>query len=96
MPKNSLSFNDIIKLVNGEKIIREIPIRFFKSLKNLSINIKPTKITITANSNKKLINNIYLPLHIINLNHKLDNRSKLIKFINKIKLYLKHILTKLL
>lgn len=95
VPKNSLSFNDIIKLVNGEKIIREIPIRFFKSLKNLSINIKPTKITITANSNKKLINNIYLPLHIINLNHKLDNRSKLIKFINKIKLYLKHIFTKL-
>ena len=91
MPRDSLSFDDILKLVKGEKIIRLIPIRFFKSLKHLSINIKPTKITIAANSHKKLINNIYLPLHIINLNHKLDNRSKLIKFINKIKLYLKYL-----
>ena len=53
-PKNSLNFEDILKLIKGDKIIRLIPIRFFKSLKNLSINIKPTKITIKMNNNNKI------------------------------------------
>jgi hypothetical protein len=46
VPKDSLSFNEVINLFNGESITKIIPIRFFKSLINLSINIKPTKITI--------------------------------------------------
>lgn len=50
---------------------------FFKSLKNLSINIKPTKITIQANSHKILINNTYLPINIINLNNPLDRINKI-------------------
>ena len=89
VPKNNITFNDIIKLANDNKLTKLIPIRFFKSLKILSINIKPTKITIQKNSNKTLINNIYLPHNIFNLNNILDNRPKLIKLINKINLYLK-------
>jgi hypothetical protein len=46
VPKNSLTFNEIIKLFNGDILIKLIPIRFFKSIINLEINIKPTKITI--------------------------------------------------
>jgi hypothetical protein len=46
VPKNSLSFNEIIKLFNDEILTKLIPIRFFKSFINLTINIKPTKITI--------------------------------------------------
>jgi hypothetical protein len=92
VPKNSLTFNEIIKLFNGDILIKLIPIRFFKSIINLEINIKPTKITIKKNSNKKLLNNIYLPINIFNLNNSLDNRSKFIKISNKIYLMLKYIL----
>ena len=38
--------------------------RFFKSIINLSIFIKPTTITIKANKDKELINNVYKPIHI--------------------------------
>lgn len=95
VPRDSLSFDDIIKLVKGEKLTRVIPIRFFKSLKHLSINIKPTKITIKMNHDKRLVNNIYLPINIININNPLDTRPKLLKFINKIKLYLRYLFNKI-
>jgi hypothetical protein len=92
VPRDSLSFEDIIKLTKGDKIVRLVPLRFFKSLKNLSINIKPTTLTIQMNHSKKLMNNIYYPINIINLNHSLDNRNKLIKFINKIKIIFQHLI----
>jgi hypothetical protein len=92
VPKNSLTFNEVINLFNGESIIKIIPIRFFKSFINLSINIKPTKITIKKNSHKKLLNNIYLPINVFNLNNSLDNRTKLIKLANKIYKFLKYII----
>jgi hypothetical protein len=92
VPKNSLTFNEIIKLFNGDVLIKLIPIRFFKSFINLEINIKPTKITIKKNNNKKLLNNIYLSINIFNLNNSLDNISKFIKIVNKIYKYLKYIL----
>jgi hypothetical protein len=91
VPRNSVSFDEIIQLSKGEKLVRDIPTRFFKSLKNLSINIKPTKITIKMNNSKNLVNNIYLPISIFNINNVLDTIPKLIKFINKIKIYLKYL-----
>lgn len=90
--KDSLTFNEVIKIFNGESITKIIPIRFFKSFINLNINIKPTKMTIKKNSHKKLLNNIYFPINIFNLNNSLDNRSKLIKLANKIHKFLKYII----
>lgn len=90
--KNTLSFDDIIKLSKGDKIIREIPIRFFKSLKYLTINIKPTKITIQIKPEKLLVNNMYLPINIFNINNPLDTRSVFAKYLNKVKLYFKYLL----
>jgi hypothetical protein len=87
-----LSFDEVIKLFNGEILIKLIPIRFFKSFINLNIKIKSTKITIKKNNHKPLLNNIYLPINIFNLNNPLDNRPKFIKFINKIHKLIKNYL----
>lgn len=44
--RNSLTLNEIKNLLNGDILIKLIPIRFFKSIINLDVVIKPTKITI--------------------------------------------------
>jgi hypothetical protein len=62
--KNSLTFDEIIKLSKGEKLVKEIPVRFYKSFQTLSISIDSTHVTICRSLDKPLINNLYLPLHL--------------------------------
>ena len=62
--RNSLSFNDFISLKLGNKITRDIPNRFFRSIINLSIVIKDSRVTIEFNPHKNLINNVYEPIII--------------------------------
>jgi hypothetical protein len=66
--KNSLTFDEIIKLSKGEKLVKEIPLRFYKSFQNLSITIDSTHVTISRSLDKALINNFYLPLHLHSTN----------------------------
>jgi hypothetical protein len=63
--RDSLTFDEIIKLSEGNTLIKEIPIRFFKSLKNLDISINGTHISISRSLDKPLINNNYIPLHLM-------------------------------
>jgi len=62
--KNSLTFDEIIKLSKGEKLVKEIPVRFYKSFQSLSISINSSHVTICRSLDKPLINNVYLPLHL--------------------------------
>ena len=64
VPRNSLSFKEIISLVKGNQIIRIIKNRFFKYLNNLNIKIMDTKLTISRSENKSLKGNIYLPVNL--------------------------------
>ena len=41
----------------------------------MDVRIKTTKLTIKQNNEKNLINNNYIPKHIKDLNHDLDNRT---------------------
>lgn len=79
--KDSLTFNEIKDIYNNKTIEKYIENRFYKSLNTLNITIKSTKLSIKKNNDKKLVNNSYIPKHINDLNHNLDNRT----FINKIK-----------
>jgi hypothetical protein len=62
--RDSLTFDEIIKLGNGETFVKEVPLRFYKSLINLSIKIDSTHLTISRSLDKPLLNNKYLPLHL--------------------------------
>jgi hypothetical protein len=62
--RDSLTFEEIIKLSKGESITKNIPLRFYKSLKNLSVTIDSTHVTISRSLDKELIDNKYIPLHI--------------------------------
>ena len=65
--RNSISFEDIESLYKGGKITRTIHNRFFKSLVNLNITIKDTKVTIEFNPDKKLVDNQYIPFNVYNV-----------------------------
>ena len=87
--RNSINFKDFTKLANGESIFRDLPDRFNRSFNDLSIIIKPASITVKAKAAKQLVGNSYIPPHIIDLNHDLDDRSKILKMIRKYWLLLK-------
>jgi hypothetical protein len=88
--RDSLTLNQIKHLYKGGEIDITIPTKFIKSLKNLSIKIKDIDITIKANREKKLIGNIYYPLHINHYEVKFNFIERLIR---KINYYLKKIQT---
>jgi len=45
----------------GESLVKEIPLRFYKTFSNLSITIDSTQVTISQSLDKKLIGNHYIP-----------------------------------
>lgn len=57
--RNSLTFEEIINVFNGQVLTKVVPIRFFKSFQDLSITITSTKVSIINNPLKKRINNLY-------------------------------------
>jgi hypothetical protein len=87
--RDSLTFEEIIKLAQGSTLIKDIPLRFYKSLKNLSINIDSTHVSITRSLDKLLINNNYIPLNLV-LPPKINNsflqylKRKILILINSI------------
>ena len=76
--RNSISFEEIESLFKGNIITRTISNRFFKSLVNLNIAIKDTKVTIEFNPSKKLVGNNYQPLTI----HTLAKPNLMKKYVN--------------
>jgi DNA polymerase type B, organellar and viral len=85
VPRNSLTFPEIVKINEGVTITKQIPNRFYKSFNTLNINIKDSSITIKKNNNKLLVDNQYLP---ININKGYHNS------INKMFTYYKNLITK--
>ena len=71
--RDSLSFEEIIKLSEGYTICKEIPTRLDKSLQSLSIRIASTRVTISRSLDKRLVDNKYLPIHFELTNS--DNKS---------------------
>lgn len=64
--RNSLTFNEIIELYNGATLHKTIDNRFYKSFNSLNISIKSANISISKSDRKLLVDNVYLPHHIIN------------------------------
>nr|YP_004376378.1 hyp16 [Moniliophthora roreri]ADO51599.1 hyp16 [Moniliophthora roreri] len=88
--RDSLTFKEIELIFNNVVLTKEIPIRFYKSFKDLNITIKSCKISIKKNNVKKLMDNNYYPIYVNNLNHELDNRTFLTKLKNKISKFFKN------
>ena len=65
VPKNMISFKEITDLHNNKEINKTIPLRFYKSFKDLSITIKTNvKVNLRRSNEKLLINNKYLPIKV--------------------------------
>jgi len=76
--RDSLTFNEIKSLYEGNEITKEIPTRFYKNLECLSINIKSTKTTLNFNPDKSLDlkTGFYIPLKILKFNFKKGSRGR--------------------
>ena len=89
LPKNSLTREDIIDLVEGKTVFKKVPNQFFKSLKNMEVAIKEKVIRVKFNPDKKLVGNKFIPNHINDTNTNFAKRyatnfiSKLAKFLSK-------------
>jgi hypothetical protein len=53
--RDSVSFQEIKSIFNGETVTKYILVRFYKSFKTLNIKINPTKVSIKFNPNKSLL-----------------------------------------
>src|SRR5271155_3806077 len=87
--RDSLTFEEIIKLSQGETLVKEVPLRFYKSLKTLSVTIDNTHVSISRSIDKPLINNKYIPLNLSSNNSKSDSffnylKRKILTIIKKI------------
>ena len=91
VPKNMIAFQEIIDLHNNKTVNKIIPLRFFRSFKNLSITIKnDVKVTLKRGNDKLLIDNIYKPLENVIPNMKLNLYDKIRNSILKFfKIYIK-------
>lgn len=87
--RNSLTWEDILTLVDNKPVVKKIPDQFFKSLSRLEISIKHKMVEVKFNSGKKLIGNVYQHIYIEDFNSNLFNKllkgviSKITKFLAK-------------
>jgi hypothetical protein len=76
IPRYTIPFTDIIKLSKGQTLFKSLNNRFFKTFKDLNINIKSVTVTITQTNKKILdVNNYYHPFIINHLSHKQINKN---------------------
>jgi hypothetical protein len=64
VPRNSLTYNQILDLKEGKTIESQSKLRFYKSFLDLNIKIKEVAVKVKKNNSKILVNNKYIPLHI--------------------------------
>jgi len=82
--RNSIPWNEIVDLFNGKTLNKVKENVFFKSMKNLNIKIKDRTLKLQFKSDKKLINNKYLPPHMFNpVLNKINKTNRLIKLIKQ-------------
>lgn len=65
--RNSLTWDEVIKLANGETLNKEIPKQFFKSLSKLEISIKHKHVNVKFKSDKILLDNKFQHIHVNNV-----------------------------
>jgi len=82
--RDSLNFNEIIKLSLGETLLKDTKPRFIRDFSDFSLKIKPNKMKIQKSNAKQLVNNKYIPLHINNFN-KLKPYSFVSEIVKKLK-----------
>lgn len=64
LTRNSLTWEEVVKLANGETLTKEIPKQFFKSLSKLEISIKHKWVEIKFKPDKALLGNEFKHIHI--------------------------------
>lgn len=85
--RNSLTWEEVLKLASGETLTKEIPKQFFKSLSKLEISIKHKNVNVKFKSDKILLDNKFqhIDIHSVNTSY-LAKLSR--NFISKIKVFL--------
>ena len=91
--RDSLSFEDIRKVFSGLILTIQIPVRFFKSIVNLNISIKPTSLSIRFRPGKRLVDNHYIPVNLSSTTSSKETKEvKIIqRYVNLVKKFISNI-----
>jgi hypothetical protein len=84
--RNSLTWRDILNLAKGDGVNVKNDVRFYKSFDTLSISIRESMSNLVVSTDKKLLNNVYHPIHITTTNPcnpVVFYMKRMIKLINK-------------
>lgn len=57
--KDTVSFQEIEDVYNGKTIVKDIPVRFFKSMNTMDVKVDSTKTSLFMNNRKPLVDGIY-------------------------------------
>ena len=82
--RDSLTFEEIRSIYNGNKITKVVDNRFFRSLEDLTVTIKPVKLTLQFKPQKVLIDNEYLA-PTVGIDNKDPALKRLEHYINQLK-----------
>ena len=91
VPRDTISFQEVLDIFKGKIISKIIHNRFHKSFTDLSISIQSDNLTIKNNYNKVLVDNHYLPLHLNLLPNDSIIKNQILKIVNQIKKFRKYI-----
>lgn len=88
VPRNSLTWEEVLRLANHETVRKMLPIQFHKTIERLEISFKLNKyVNVKWLSNKKLVDNKYQHIHINEMDNSYLDTIKNI-FIGKIRKFI--------
>lgn len=64
VPRNKITWEEVLQIAERKKVYKTIPTQFFKSLVKMNISILPKVVELVFNSDKLLIGNDFQPLEI--------------------------------
>ena len=64
IPRDSLTYEQIVELSEGKTLESTSKLRFYKSFSSLNIKIKEISVKIKRSNDKKLVGNKYMPTHV--------------------------------
>ena len=83
IPRDSLSYEQIVELSEGKTLESTSKLRFYKSFSSLNIKIKEITVKIKRSNDKKLVGNKYMPIHV-NVRSRDSIINKMLKILKKL------------
>ena len=90
VPRDSITWEEVVKLAEGEILEKELPNQFFHNKQMFEISVKHKTVKVSGKSSKKLVDNKFVPHNIFDTDRNLK-LEKLQSFFMKTAYYIKKV-----